>query len=54
MGRDAVMAALRGGNPAIEVSPAGEDGIFLNPMTLADGEDQIVLDRLVEILQARS
>jgi D-glucosaminate-6-phosphate ammonia-lyase len=51
MGRDAVMAALRGGNPGIEVLPAGADGIFLNPMTLADDEDQIVLDRLVEILQ---
>lgn len=51
MDRDAVMAALRGGNPAIEVSPAGEDGVFLNPMTLADGEEQIVLDRLVAILE---
>ena len=28
----------------------GDDIIYVNPMTLADGEDQIVLDRLLEIL----
>lgn len=50
MTRDEVVAQLRGGNPIIEVSTAGSDHIYLNPMTLADGEDQIVLDRLLEIL----
>jgi hypothetical protein len=34
------------------VSQAGADGIYLNPMTLADGEEQIVLDRLKAILLA--
>lgn len=51
MSRDAVVAALRDGSPAIEVATAGMDELYLNPMTLADGEEQIVLDRLVEILR---
>ncbi|MCB9151331.1 MAG: aminotransferase class V-fold PLP-dependent enzyme [Caldilineaceae bacterium] len=48
--RDDVVAALLNGAPAIAVSNAGEDGIYLNPMTLADGEEEIVLRRLQEIL----
>ncbi|MEZ4708642.1 MAG: aminotransferase class V-fold PLP-dependent enzyme [Caldilineaceae bacterium] len=49
--RDDVVAALLNGAPAIVVSNAGDDGIFLNPMTLADGEEEIVLRRLQEILE---
>lgn len=49
--RDAVVAALRDGSPSIEVATGGTDGLYLNPMTLADGEEQIVLDRLVAILR---
>lgn len=49
--RDEVVAQLRNGTPSIEVAQAGKDGIYLNPMTLADGEEQIVLDRLLAILQ---
>jgi hypothetical protein len=48
--RDQVVKALRDGTPSIEVLPSGEDGIFLNPMTLRDGEDEIVLQRLLAIL----
>jgi L-seryl-tRNA(Ser) seleniumtransferase len=50
MSRDAVVDALEGGTPSIFVAKAQDDGIYLNPMTLADGEEQIVLDRLLEIL----
>ncbi len=50
LNRDQVAHHLLEGSPAISVSLAGSDGIFLNPMTLADGEEQIVLDRLLEIL----
>lgn len=50
--RDEVVAALRDGTPSIAVSQAGGDGIYLNPMTLADGEDEIVLNRLLEILKS--
>ena len=49
--RDQVVQKLLDGTPSITVSTGGADGIYLNPMTLADGEEQIVLDRLVEILQ---
>jgi len=50
MSRDDVVAALRNGTPSIEVSSGGADALYLNPMTLADGEEQIVLDRLLAIL----
>jgi L-seryl-tRNA(Ser) seleniumtransferase len=51
LSRDAVVDALEQGTPAIAVAKGGTDGIYLNPMTLADGEEQIVLDRLLEILR---
>jgi L-seryl-tRNA(Ser) seleniumtransferase len=55
--RDEVVQQLASGGPsgalAIMVAQGGEDSLFLNPMTLADGEEQIVLDRLVAILSAR-
>lgn len=51
MSRDDLVEALRNGSPSIEVATRGTDEIFINPMTLADGEEQIVLDRLLEILK---
>ena len=48
--RDQVMDQLLEGQPAISVAPADSDGIYVNPMTLADGEEEIVLARLQEIL----
>ncbi len=48
--RDALMAALMAGTPAISVAAAGERGIFLNPMTLSDAEVDLVTARLVELL----
>jgi uncharacterized pyridoxal phosphate-dependent enzyme len=50
--RDAVVSALLAGDPAIAVAPEGEHEIQLNPMTLAPGEEAIVLARLCEILAA--
>ena len=50
MSRDEIVQALRNGTPSIEVSSSGTDVIYINPMTLSEGEDQIVLDRLLEIL----
>jgi L-seryl-tRNA(Ser) seleniumtransferase len=52
--RDQVVHALREGTPSIEVLPSGSDGIFLNPMTLREGEEEIVLQRLLEILDTRA
>lgn len=48
--RSEVLEKLLNGEPAISAAAAGADGIYLNPMTLADGEETIVLERLVEIL----
>jgi L-seryl-tRNA(Ser) seleniumtransferase len=50
LSRDEIILALRNGTPSIEVLPGASDVIYLNPMTLKEGEDQIVLDRLVEVL----
>ena len=54
MTRDEVVLALRNGTPSIEVAAGGTDTIYVNPMTLSDGEDQIVLDRLLEILKKQT
>lgn len=50
MSRDDLVLALRNGTPSIEVASSGTDTIYINPMTLAEGEDEIVLNRLLEIL----
>lgn len=47
---DAVVKQLEAGSPSIMVARAGADGLYLNPMTLADGEEQLVLNRLLKIL----
>jgi L-seryl-tRNA(Ser) seleniumtransferase len=54
LSRDEVVQQLANGTPSISVSTGDSDLIYLNPMTLAEGEEQIVLDRLVEILQKRA
>ncbi len=44
------MADLRDGRPRIGVWPAGEDGIYVNPQTMLEGEDALLCERLDEIL----
>ena len=44
--RDALLRALRSGDPIIEVSPA-PDGVYVNPQTLREGEIEIIIDALV-------
>lgn len=48
--RDEVLDELQSGTPSIAVASFDDDGIYLNPMTLADGEEEILVDRLVQIL----
>jgi len=48
--RNQIVDELWNGQPAISVAPVGYDDIFISPMTLADGQETIVLDRLLEIL----
>jgi D-glucosaminate-6-phosphate ammonia-lyase len=50
MSRDALVDALANGTPSIMVQPDGDSGLYLNPMTLAAGEEKIVLDRLLAIV----
>ncbi len=50
MTRDEIVDALLAGDPAVVVAPVGADGIHLNPMTLEEGEEEIVLARLLEVL----
>jgi L-seryl-tRNA(Ser) seleniumtransferase len=51
--RDEIVTALREGSPSIEVLPGVDDVIYVNPMTLQSGEDEIVLQRFLEILANR-
>lgn len=48
--RDEIVDALRHGEPAIEVSLAARNGIYVNPWLLSDEERTIVEKRLVEIV----
>ena len=48
--RDQIMEQLQQGEPSIEVSPEGDDGIYVNPQTLMEGEEVVIADRLAEIL----
>ena len=48
--RDGLMAALRAGDPIVEVDPA-PDGVYVNPATLGEGEMEVVVRRLAELLR---
>lgn len=48
--RDDVLARLRDGTPSVALAPAGECGVYVNPQTLREGEVEIIVERLVEIL----
>jgi D-glucosaminate-6-phosphate ammonia-lyase len=49
--RDIIIKQLLEGEPAISVAPADDNGIYLNPMTLQGGEENIVLERLLAVLK---
>lgn len=48
---DALLRALWEGDPCIAVNPVGADGIALNPQTLREGEDAIVLRAIQSLLE---
>lgn len=52
LSRDQVIAALLAGDPAIEVGPVGQDGLYVNPQTLEPGEERLIAERLQTILGA--
>jgi uncharacterized pyridoxal phosphate-dependent enzyme len=49
--RDSMIEQLLQGNPAISVASHNEHQLYLNPMTLETGEERIVSDRLVAVIQ---
>jgi D-glucosaminate-6-phosphate ammonia-lyase len=51
--RNQIIEQLRDGSPAISVALLDDDGIYLNPMTLANGEEEIVAERLLQILTSK-
>jgi len=51
--RDEVLRQLYDGQPAISLAPAGEDGLFVNPQTLSPGQEQVIVERLRQILRQR-
>lgn len=52
--RDEIVERLYAGDPAISLAPAGESGVFFNPQTLQPGQEQVVVQRLLEVIQKRS
>lgn len=50
--RDEVLRQLMEGDPAVALAGAGSDGIYVNPQTLRVPEEQLVIARLLEVLQA--
>jgi uncharacterized pyridoxal phosphate-dependent enzyme len=51
--RDEIVRRLGEGDPYVEVSKSGDDGIWINPQTLEDGEEGIVIERLLQALGQR-
>ncbi len=50
--RDEFLERLYEGHPAVSLSPAGENGLYINPQTLQPGEEKIVVERIKEILRS--
>ena len=48
--RDDLLAQLRDGEPSIALSPAGASGVYLNPQTLEPGQEQIIVQRIIQIV----
>jgi L-seryl-tRNA(Ser) seleniumtransferase len=52
--RDEILRRLRADKPRVELLPAGDDGFYVAPETLAPGEEAVVTRRLAEVLEAQS
>jgi L-seryl-tRNA(Ser) seleniumtransferase len=49
---DEIVQRLLDGDPSIAVAPSGPTTIYLNPYTLQPGEEKIVQEHLVALLQS--
>ena len=47
--RDQVLQELKDGEPSIDIAGAGDSGVYINPQTLAPGEEEIIAQRLKQI-----
>ena len=50
MTRDQILQQLRDGEPSIDIAEAEQNGVYINPQTLASGQEEIIAQRLKEIL----
>jgi len=53
MKKDDIMNQLRNGEPSIELASASANSIFINPQTLALGQEKIIVRRIKEIINER-
>ncbi len=50
--RDEILGRLQGGHPSVILAEAGESGLFVNPQTLKPGQEQIIVDRIMQVVGA--
>ena len=48
--RDEILTRLMEGEPLITLAGAGANGVFVNPQTLEQGQEKIIVDRIKEII----
>jgi len=48
--RDEISARLMSGDPAISLAPAGENGLYFNPQTIKPGQEEIIVQRISDLL----
>ena len=48
--RDEILKQLYWGEPAISLAPSGDNGVYINPQTLASGEERVIIHRLMTII----
>jgi len=49
-GRDELLRQLQAGDPVMMLAASGADGLFLNPQTLQEGEEELIVARIKQIL----
>lgn len=50
--RDEILNRLYEGTPAVALAPSGMNGVFVNPQTLAPGEEMIIVNRIKAVITA--
>jgi len=50
--RNEILTQLREGEPAISLAGAGAKSVYINPQTLEDGQNEIIVERIKQIIGA--